>query len=49
MTNEIRCPFCNKLVAKKEKNANTHGILFFCTRCKENFKEKECSSSHEKQ
>lgn len=43
----VRCPECNKLVAKKEKNISTKGILFFCTRCKKNFEE-ECSSSHEK-
>lgn len=43
---EIRCPFCKKLIAKKEKNTKTDGILFFCFRCKENFKEKKYSSSH---
>lgn len=48
MIYDIRCPFCNKLIAKKEEKASTKGILFFCTRCKENFKYNECSSSHKK-
>lgn len=48
MIEDIRCPDCNKLIAKKEKNANTEGILFFCSRCKVNFKIKECSSNHKK-
>ena len=34
---EIRCPKCGKLVAKKEKEADSSKIYFFCTRCKENF------------
>lgn len=48
MIEEIRCPKCNKLVAKKEKRVSTKGIFFFCTRCKKNFNEEKCSSSHEK-
>lgn len=48
MLNEIRCPNCNKLVAKKEAKANTSGIYFYCSRCRGNFIEKECSSSHKR-
>lgn len=48
MIKEIRCPECNKLIAKKEEKARTEGILFFCPRCKVNFKEKKYSSSHKK-
>lgn len=33
----IRCPKCNKLVAKKEKEASSRDIYFYCTRCKKNF------------
>lgn len=38
---DIRCPKCGKLVAKKEKEADSTGIHFFCTRCKENFDYKD--------
>lgn len=34
---EIRCPKCGKLVAKKEKNASSSDIYFYCARCKKNF------------
>ena len=37
MIEEIRCPKCDKLVAKRKNKANTDGIYFYCTRCKENF------------
>lgn len=34
---DIRCPECGKLVAKKEKEASSSHIYFYCTRCKKNF------------
>ncbi len=34
---DIRCPKCSKLVAKKEKEASSINIYFYCTRCKKNF------------
>lgn len=34
---DIRCPKCDKLVAKKEEKASSTNIYFYCTRCKENF------------
>ena len=37
MVIDIRCPKCDKLVAKKEKNASSQDIYFYCTRCKKNF------------
>lgn len=42
---DIRCPKCNKLVAKKEEEASSINIYFFCTRCKQNFKFEESASS----
>lgn len=39
---DIRCPKCDKLVAKKEEKASSKNIYFYCTRCKENF---ECKDS----
>ncbi len=41
---EIRCPKCNKFVAKRGSQANTSGIYFYCTRCKENFEIKNNSA-----
>lgn len=34
---EIRCPKCGKFICKKEEDANTKGIYFWCSRCKKNF------------
>lgn len=34
---EVKCPICNKLIAKKEKGRDTKGIYFWCPRCKKNF------------
>lgn len=34
---DIRCPECGKLVAKKEEEASSANIYFYCNRCKENF------------
>ncbi len=46
MTNleDIRCPNCNKLICKKEKEAETKGIHFWCSRCKKEFEIKKESS-----
>lgn len=41
---EIRCPKCNKLVAKREEKASSNNIYFYCSRCKENFEEKNEST-----
>lgn len=36
-TRNIKCPKCDKLIAKADKYAITKGIYFWCPRCKENF------------
>ena len=36
---DIRCPYCGKKIAEKEKNRNTEGIYFWCNRCKKEFQE----------
>lgn len=33
-TIEIRCPICNKWIAKKAENVEAEGIYFWCSRCK---------------
>jgi len=34
---KIKCPKCKKLICTIEINANTEGIYFWCSRCKEEF------------
>lgn len=31
---EIRCPLCNKWIAKKDENVDAFGIYLWCPRCK---------------
>ncbi len=38
---DIRCPECGKLIAKKEKEASSANIYFYCSRCKNNFEFKD--------
>ncbi len=35
---DIRCTMCGNLVCRKYKWADTKGILFWCRKCKKNFK-----------
>lgn len=38
---KIKCPKCKKLICTAKQGANTEGIYFWCTRCKEEFEIKE--------
>lgn len=35
---EIKCPKCNKLLAKMNKNGNCEDILLYCRRCKKEYR-----------